>query len=95
MLIEKILSCSNFMPELQWDMEETKQLKYEEAKMKILKDDPTPVREKIHRPLTSVQVYNLHVEQRANDGTKFDNKLKEKNTVKMVPFLVIFISIVV
>ncbi|XP_071693868.1 protein TPX2-like isoform X2 [Rutidosis leptorrhynchoides] len=79
--LDTLVRCEN---ELQRDMEETKQLKYEEAKIKILKEEPTPVCEKIRRPLTSVQVYNLHVEQRPNDGTKFDKKFKEKNTAKMV-----------
>nr|GLL45448.1 protein TPX2 isoform X2 [Ipomoea trifida] len=43
--------------------------------------DPIPVPEKARKPLTEVQEFNLHVEHRAVDRAKFDEKIKEKEMV--------------
>lgn len=40
--------------------------------------DPIPVPEKVRRPLTEVQEFDLHVEHRAVDRAEFDKKIKEK-----------------
>ncbi|KAF7800752.1 protein TPX2-like isoform X2 [Senna tora] len=40
--------------------------------------DPIPVPEKIRKPLTQVQEFNLHVDDRAIDRAQFDQKIKEK-----------------
>ncbi|PWA78098.1 hypothetical protein CTI12_AA216930 [Artemisia annua] len=44
----------------------------------ILKEDPIPVPEKVRRPLTEVQEFDLHVVSRAADRAEFDKKIKEK-----------------
>lgn len=70
--------------EMQREMEERKRKEEEEAKMRlfkaqpILKEDPIPVPEKIRRPLTEVQEFELHVEHRAVNRAEFDQKVKEK-----------------
>ncbi|KAL0444264.1 UNVERIFIED_CONTAM: protein TPX2 [Sesamum latifolium] len=59
----------------------------EEAQMRIfkaqpvLKEDPIPVPEKVRRPLTEVQEFNLNVDHRAVDRAEFDKKIKEKEMV--------------
>ncbi|CAH9139541.1 unnamed protein product [Cuscuta epithymum] len=77
--------------EIQREMEERERLDKEEAMMRIfkaqpvLKDcdcrDPIPVPEKTRKPLTQVQVFNLHLEHRAMDRAKFDEKIKEKEVM--------------
>ncbi|KAJ3670485.1 hypothetical protein LUZ60_010809 [Juncus effusus] len=47
----------------------------------ILKEDPIPVPAKERRPLTEVQGFALHVDQRSVQRQEFDNKVKEKETV--------------
>lgn len=37
--------------------------------------DPIPVPEKIRKPLTDVQEFNLHVDHRAVDRAEFDKKV--------------------
>lgn len=38
--------------------------------------DPIPVPEKVRKPLTQVQKFNLHVDHRAVDRAEFDQKVK-------------------
>ncbi len=38
--------------------------------------DPIPVPEKVRKPLTQVQQFNLHVDNRAVDRSEFDHKVK-------------------
>lgn len=77
-------SVARHEEELQREMEERRRLEEEEARMRlfkaqpILKEDPIPVPEKIRRPLTEVQEFDLHVEHRAVDRAEFDKKVKEK-----------------
>lgn len=44
----------------------------------VLKEDPIPLPEKSRKPLTQVQEFNLHVDNRAVDRAEFDQKIKEK-----------------
>ncbi|KAI3515470.1 hypothetical protein L1887_14366 [Cichorium endivia] len=77
-------SVARHEEEIQREMEERKRLEEEDAKMRlfkaqpILKEDPIPVPEKIRRPLTEVQEFDLQVEHRAVDRAEFDKKVKEK-----------------
>lgn len=77
-------SLARHEEEVQREMEERRRLEEEEAKMRmfkaqpILKEDPIPVPEKVRRPLTEVQEFDLHVEHRAVDRAEFDKKVKEK-----------------
>ncbi|OIW06007.1 hypothetical protein TanjilG_11694 [Lupinus angustifolius] len=70
--------------EMQREMEEKLRMEREEAEMRrfkaqpVLKEDPIPVPEKIRKPLTQVQGFNLRVEHRAVDRAQFDEKIKEK-----------------
>ncbi|KAM7503421.1 hypothetical protein LguiB_002325 [Lonicera macranthoides] len=70
--------------EVQREMEERLRMEREEAQMRrfkaqpILKEDPIPVPEKVRKPLTQVQKFDLHVEHRAVDRAEFDKKIKEK-----------------
>nr|GEX30817.1 protein TPX2 [Tanacetum cinerariifolium] len=70
--------------EVQREMEERRRLEQEEAKKRmfkaqpILKEDLIPVPEKVRRPLTEVQEFDLHVQSRAVDRAEFDKKIKEK-----------------
>ncbi|KAA3467986.1 protein TPX2 isoform X1 [Gossypium australe] len=43
--------------------------------------DPIPVPEKVRKPLTQVQTFDLHVNHRAVDRAEFDQKIKEKEMV--------------
>lgn len=40
-----------------------------------LVEGPIPVLEKVHKPLTLVQDFNLQVDQRAADRAEFDKKI--------------------
>ncbi|KAI3795295.1 hypothetical protein L1987_37946 [Smallanthus sonchifolius] len=77
-------SVARHEEEVQREMEERKRLEEEETRMRlfkaqsILKEDPIPVPEKVRRPLTEVQEFDLHVEHRAVDRAEFDKKIKEK-----------------
>ncbi|KAI7755347.1 hypothetical protein M8C21_009790 [Ambrosia artemisiifolia] len=77
-------SVARHEEEVQREMEERRRLDEEEARMRmfkaqpILKEDPIPVPEKVRRPLTEVQEFDLHVEHRAVDRAEFDKKIKEK-----------------
>ncbi|XP_049413557.1 protein TPX2 [Solanum stenotomum] len=70
--------------EMQRELEERRRLEKEEAMMRtfiaqpILIEDPIPVPEKVRKPLTQVQEFNLHVDHRAPDRAEFDKKIKEK-----------------
>ncbi|KAJ0668405.1 hypothetical protein HanPI659440_Chr17g0688921 [Helianthus annuus] len=44
----------------------------------ILKEDPVPLPEKVRRPLTEVQEFDLHAQHRAVYRAEFDKKVKEK-----------------
>lgn len=73
--------------EMQREMEERRRMEEEEAQMRIfkaqpiLKEDPIPVPEKVRKPLTEVQEFNLHIEHRAVDRAEFDKKIKEKEMI--------------
>ncbi|PQM34759.1 protein TPX2 [Prunus yedoensis var. nudiflora] len=70
--------------ELQRDMEERQRLEKEAAQIRlfkaqpILKEDPIPVPEKVRKPLTQVQQFNLHIDHRAIGRAEFDQKVREK-----------------
>ncbi|KAL9380304.1 hypothetical protein Peur_025961 [Populus x canadensis] len=70
--------------EMQREMEERERKEKEEAQMRIfraqpvLKEDPIPAPEKARKPLTHVQQFNLHADQRAVERAEFDHKVKEK-----------------
>ncbi|XP_061355574.1 protein TPX2 [Gastrolobium bilobum] len=70
--------------EMQREQEERERMEREEAQMKtfkaqpILKEDPIPVPEKVRKPLTQVQEFDLHVNHRAVDRAEFDERIKEK-----------------
>ncbi|GAV80582.1 TPX2 domain-containing protein/TPX2_importin domain-containing protein [Cephalotus follicularis] len=70
--------------EMQREMEERQRQEREEAQMRIFKaqpvltEDPIPLPEKVRKPLTDVQEFNLHVDHRAVDRAEFDQKIKEK-----------------
>ncbi|KAJ7948337.1 protein TPX2 [Quillaja saponaria] len=73
--------------EMQREMEERQRKEIEEAQMRvfkaqpILKEDPIPVPEKVRKPLTQVEQFNLHADHRAVDRAQFDQKIKEKEKV--------------
>ncbi|VFQ88015.1 unnamed protein product [Cuscuta campestris] len=87
----QLVSLVRHEHEIQREMEERQRLEKEEAMMRIfkaqpvLKDcdcrDPIPVPEKTRKPLTQIQEFNLHVEHRAVDRAKFDEKIKEKEVI--------------
>ncbi|CAL5083151.1 unnamed protein product [Urochloa decumbens] len=65
-------------------MEERERIEREEAQRRlvkaqpILKEDPIPLPEKERKPLTEVQQFALHVDERAVQRSEFDNMIKEK-----------------
>ncbi|EOX99471.1 Targeting protein for XKLP2, putative isoform 3 [Theobroma cacao] len=67
--------------EMQREMEERQKKEKEEAQklifkaQPIVKEDPIPVPEKVRKPLTQVQEFNLHVDHRAVDRAEFDQKV--------------------
>ncbi|XP_017254239.1 protein TPX2 isoform X1 [Daucus carota subsp. sativus] len=73
--------------ELQREMEERQRMEREEARMRlfkaqpVMKEDPIPVPEKVRKPLTEVQEFDLHVEHRAVERAEFDKKVKEKEVI--------------
>ncbi|KAK3040493.1 hypothetical protein RJ639_028778 [Escallonia herrerae] len=73
--------------EMHREMEERRRMEEEEAQRRIfkaqpiLKEDPIPVSEKVRKPLTEVQEFDLHVEHRAVDRAEFDKKIKEKEMI--------------
>ncbi|XVF88312.1 hypothetical protein PTKIN_Ptkin19aG0039800 [Pterospermum kingtungense] len=73
--------------EMQREMEERRKKEKEEAQMRIfktqpiVKEDPIPVPEKVRKPLTQVQEFNLHVDRRAVDRAEFNQKIKEKEVM--------------
>ncbi|PPD67114.1 hypothetical protein GOBAR_DD36008 [Gossypium barbadense] len=73
--------------EMKREMEERQRKEKEEDQMRIfkaqpvLKEDPIPVPEKVRKPLTQVQAFDLHVNHRAVDRAEFDQKIKEKEMV--------------
>ncbi|KAK4342332.1 hypothetical protein RND71_038148 [Anisodus tanguticus] len=70
--------------EMQRELEERLRLEKEEAMMRafrvqpVLIEDPIPIPEKVRKPLTQVQEFNLHVDHRATDRAEFDKRIKEK-----------------
>ncbi|KAJ0448270.1 putative TPX2 central domain-containing protein [Helianthus annuus] len=80
----RLESVARHEEEVRKDMEERKRLKEEEARMRmfkaqpILKEDPVPLPEKVRRPLTEVQEFDLHAQHRAVYRAEFDKKVKEK-----------------
>nr|XP_043612372.1 protein TPX2 [Erigeron canadensis] len=77
-------SLARHEEEIQREMEERRRLEEKDARLRmfkaqpILKKDPIPVPEKVRRPLTEIQEFNLLVEHRAVDRAEFDQKVKEK-----------------
>lgn len=73
--------------EMQREQEERLRMEREEAQMRkfkaqpVLKEDPIPVPEKVRKPLTQVQEFDLHLNHRAVDRAQFDQKIKEKEMV--------------
>ncbi|RLN34633.1 protein TPX2 isoform X1 [Panicum miliaceum] len=65
-------------------MEERERIEREEAQRRIvkaqpiLKDDPIPLPEIERKPLTEVQQFALHVDERAVQRSEFDSMIKEK-----------------
>ncbi|CAK8577038.1 unnamed protein product [Lathyrus sativus] len=70
--------------EMQREQEERLRMEREEEQRRkfkaqpVLKEDPIPVPEKVRKPLTQVQEFDLHVNHRAVDRAEFDGKIKEK-----------------
>ena len=44
--------------------------------MLIAHRDPIPAPEKVRKPLTQIQEFNLHVDHRAVDRAQFDERVK-------------------
>ncbi|KAG5242206.1 protein TPX [Salix suchowensis] len=77
--------------EMQREMQERERKEKEEAQMRIFRAqpvlkiyfiflcrDPIPLPEKVRKPLTQVQQFNLNADQRAVERAGFDQKVKEK-----------------
>ncbi|CAH8313443.1 unnamed protein product [Eruca vesicaria subsp. sativa] len=70
--------------ELRREREERMRMEREESQKRlfkaqpVIKEDPIPVPEKVRKPLTEIQEFNLHVETRAVERADFDHKIKEK-----------------
>ncbi|CAG7867621.1 unnamed protein product, partial [Brassica rapa] len=70
--------------EMRREMEERMRMEREEAQKRlfkaqpVIKEDPIPVPEKVRKPLTEIQAFDLHVEHRAVERADFDQKIKEK-----------------
>ncbi|VAH45499.1 unnamed protein product [Triticum turgidum subsp. durum] len=64
-------------------MEERERMAREEAQRRIvraqpiLKEDPIPLPQKERKPLTEVQQFELHVDERAVQRSEFDNRVSE------------------
>ncbi|CAN8311148.1 unnamed protein product [Cochlearia groenlandica] len=77
-------SLTRHEDEMRREMEERMRMEREEAQKRlfkaqpVLKEDPIPVPEKVRKPLTEIQEFNLHVEHRAVERADFDHKIKEK-----------------
>ncbi|PRQ49945.1 putative TPX2 central domain-containing protein [Rosa chinensis] len=80
-------SLARHEEEMQREMEERRRIEMEEAQMRvfkaqpILKEDPIPVPERVRKPLTEVQEFNLNVNNRAVHRAEFDHKVKEKEII--------------
>ncbi|KAG2260402.1 hypothetical protein Bca52824_079696 [Brassica carinata] len=69
--------------EMRREMEERMRMEREEAQKRLFKAQPVikeeiPVPEKVRKPLTEIQAFDLHVEHRAVERADFDQKIKEK-----------------
>ncbi|KAJ0229340.1 Protein TPX2 [Hirschfeldia incana] len=70
--------------EMKREMEERMRMEREEAQKRLFKaqpvitEDPIPVPEKVRKPFTEIQAFDLHVEHRAVERADFDQKIKEK-----------------
>ncbi|RID49060.1 hypothetical protein BRARA_I05525 [Brassica rapa] len=77
-------SLARHEDEMRREMEERMRMEREEAQKRlfkaqpVIKDDPIPVPEKVRKPLTEIQAFDLHVEHRAVERADFDQKIKEK-----------------
>ncbi|KAJ4783095.1 TPX2 (targeting protein for Xklp2) protein family [Rhynchospora pubera] len=73
--------------EMRRKMEERERMEREEVQRRIyraqpvLTEDPLPVPAKERKPLTEVQTFALHVDQRSIQRQEFDNKIKEKEVM--------------
>ncbi|KAL1199596.1 Protein TPX2 [Cardamine amara subsp. amara] len=81
----KLESLARHEEEMQKEMEERIRVEREEAQRRrvfraqpVIKEDPIPIPEKVRRPLTEIQEFNLHVDHRAVERADFDHKIKEK-----------------
>ncbi|XP_056843699.1 protein TPX2-like isoform X1 [Raphanus sativus] len=69
------------------EMEERMRTEREEAQRRVFRaqpvitEDPTPVPEKVPKPLTAIQEFNLYVDHRAVERADFDHKIKEKKMI--------------
>ncbi|ESQ44573.1 hypothetical protein EUTSA_v10003404mg [Eutrema salsugineum] len=77
-------SLARHEEEMRKEMEERMRMEREEAQRRIFRaqpviiEDPIPVPEKVRKPLTEIQEFNLHVDHRAVERADFDHKIKEK-----------------
>ncbi|CAH2046502.1 unnamed protein product [Thlaspi arvense] len=77
-------SLARHEEEMRKEMEERMRMEREEAQRRVfraqpvIKEDPIPVPEKVRKPLTEIQEFNLHVDHRAVERADFDHKIKEK-----------------
>ncbi|KAG2262026.1 hypothetical protein Bca52824_069105 [Brassica carinata] len=80
----KLESVARHEQEMLKEMEERMRMEREEAQRRVFRaqpvitEDPIPVPEKVRKPLTAIQEFNLHVDHRAVDRADFDHKIKEK-----------------
>uniref|UniRef100_A0A0D3D8W0 TPX2 C-terminal domain-containing protein n=1 Tax=Brassica oleracea var. oleracea TaxID=109376 RepID=A0A0D3D8W0_BRAOL len=77
----KLESVARHEEEMRKEMEERMRMEREEAQRRVFRAQPIqflPVPEKARKPLTAIQEFNLHVDDRAVERADFDHKIKEK-----------------
>ncbi|KAF3592248.1 hypothetical protein DY000_02024436 [Brassica cretica] len=80
----KLESVARHEEEMRKELEERMRMEREEAQRRVFRaqpvitEDPIPVPEKARKPLTAIQEFNLHVDDRAVERADFDHKIKEK-----------------
>lgn len=80
----KLESVARHEQEMLKEKEERMRTEREEAQRRVFRaqpviaEDPIHVPEKVRKPLTAIQEFNLHVNHRAVERADFDNKIKEK-----------------
>ncbi|KAF8104423.1 hypothetical protein N665_0172s0054 [Sinapis alba] len=80
----KLESVARHEEEMRKEMEERMRTEREEAQRRVFRaqpvitEDPIPVPEKVRKPLTAIQEFNLYVDHRAVERADFDHKIKEK-----------------